>query len=51
MDEAEYRLEEALLFSRYGIVGYRTDEPAATIDIPGGDVDTDLHLSNPVPVE
>ena len=27
MNDEAYRLEEALLFGRYGIVGYRTDPP------------------------
>lgn len=26
-DDYPYQLEEAILFSRYGIVGYRTDTP------------------------
>lgn len=27
MNDEAYRLEEALLFGRYGVVGYRTDPP------------------------
>ena len=44
MDDEAYRLEEAVLFNRYGIVAYRTDSVDA-VPTPGGsttDPDTDI---------
>jgi len=41
-DDYPYQLEEAILFSRYGIVGYRTDTPdTGSTSVPGVD-DSDV---------
>lgn len=41
-DDYPYQLEEALLFSRYGIVGYRTDDfDIDTTSVPSVD-DSDV---------
>lgn len=42
MDDEAYKLEEAVLFNRYGIVGYSTDTPDVGADTPGDSVDNDV---------
>ena len=42
MDNEAYRLEEAVLFNRYGIIGYRTDSIDDCPDVDSIPVNPDL---------